>query len=104
AKLVAYPDQDRAYADLQVGRLDAALQDLVQAELGFLRSPQGAAFEAGKAIESDLMPGTSAIGILKGNQALKALLDKGLAQLHADGTYARLQKQYFGDLVLYSNK
>lgn len=38
AKLVAYPDQDRAYADLQVGRLDAALQDLVQTELGFLRA------------------------------------------------------------------
>ena len=104
ARTVAYPDQDRAYDDLLSGRLDAALQDMVQAELGFLRSPQGADFQTGKPIESDLMPGTSAIGILKGNETLKTLLDKGLAQLHADGTYARLQKKYFGDLILYSGK
>ena len=104
AKTVAYPDQDRAYADLLSGRLDAALQDMVQAELGFMQSPQGIDFQAGKPIESELMPGLSAIGILKGNAQLKGLLNDALAQLHADGTYAQLQQQYFGDLNLYSGQ
>ena len=56
----------------------------------------------GKVIESELMPSLSAIGIAKGNQALKTLLDQGLAALHADGTYARLQEQYFPGVDMFS--
>ena len=101
-KVVAYADQEQVYADLVAGRLNASLQDAQQAQSGFLRSPQGAGFELGKVIESELMPSMSAIGIAKGNQALKTLLDQGLAALHADGTYARLQEQYFPGVDMFS--
>ena len=103
-KAVAYPDQDRVYADLISGRLVASVQDSLQAQMGFLRSAQGVDFEVGKPIESDLLPSKSAIGIAKGNEALKTLLNQGLAALHADGTYDRLQKKYFGDINMFSGK
>ena len=101
-RIVAYPDQEQVYADLVAGRLQASLQDAQQAQNGFLRSPQGAGFVMGPLIESELMPSKSAIGLAKGNLALKASLDKGLAALHADGTYARLQEQYFPGVNMFS--
>lgn len=103
-KVVAYADQEQVYADLVAGRLQASLQDAQQAQSGFLHSPQGVGFALGPLIESELMPSQSAIGIAKGNQALKALLDKGLAALHADGTYARLQEQYFPGVDMFSGQ
>lgn len=101
-KIVSYPDQEQVYADLVAGRLHASLQDAQQAQNGFLSTPQGAGFVLGPLIESALMPSKSAIGLAKGNLALKALLDKGLAALHADGTYARLQEQYFPGVNMFS--
>jgi histidine transport system substrate-binding protein len=103
-KVVAYADQEQVYADLQTGRLQASLQDAQQAQSGFLRSPQGAGFVLGPIIESELMPSMSGIGIAKGNHGLKALLDKALAALHADGTYARLQEQYFPGVNMFSGQ
>lgn len=103
-KIVAYADQEQVYADLMAGRLQASLQDAQQAQSGFLRTAQGAGFVLGAPIESELMPSKSAIGIAKGNHALKALLDQGLAALHADGTYARLQEQYFPGVDMFSGQ
>lgn len=103
-KVVAYADQEQVYADLLTGRLQASLQDAQQAQSGFLRSPQGAGFVLGPMIESPLLPSKSGIGIAKGNHALKNLLDKGLAALHADGTYARLQAQYFAGVNMFSGQ
>ncbi|WP_248751273.1 transporter substrate-binding domain-containing protein [Pseudomonas sp. MWU15-20650] len=103
-KVVAYADQEQVYADLVAGRLHASLQDAQQAQSGFLRSAQGEGFVLGPLIESELMPSRSAIGIAKGNGALKALLDKGLAALHADGTYDRLQEQYFPGVNMFSGQ
>jgi histidine transport system substrate-binding protein len=100
----AYANQDQVYADLTSGRLDASVQDMLQAELGFLKSPAGADYEVSKAIDDPLLPSKTAVGIKKGNKDLKALLDKGIKALHDDGTYATIQKKHFGDLNLYSGK
>nr|WP_161556783.1 hypothetical protein [Paraburkholderia hospita] len=43
-KIVAYENQDQVYADLVSRRLAAMLQDAVQADYGFLKTPRGAAF------------------------------------------------------------
>jgi len=77
---------------------------MLQAELGFLKSPAGAGFEVSEAINDPLLPAKTAIGISKGNKDLKALLDKGIKALHDDGKYAEIQKKHFGDLNLYSGK
>ncbi|WP_415765743.1 transporter substrate-binding domain-containing protein [Pseudomonas sp. ZB1P45] len=100
----AYANQDQVYADLISGRLDASIQDMLQAELGFLKSPQGANFEVSKPVESELLPSKTAVGINKGNTELKALLDKGIKALHDNGTYAAVQQKHFADLNLYSGK
>jgi len=100
----AYANQDQVYADLISGRLDASIQDMLQAKLGFLKSPQGADFEVSKPVDSELLPAKTAVGIAKGNTELKALLDKGIQALHDDGTYDAIQKKHFGDLTLYSGK
>ncbi|OSR68874.1 Lysine/arginine/ornithine-binding periplasmic protein [Pseudomonas syringae pv. actinidiae] len=100
----AYANQDQVYADLTSGRLDASIQDMLQAELGFLKSPAGADYEVSKPIDSELLPAKTAIGIAQGNKELKALLDKGIKAMHDDGTYAEIQKKHFGDLNLYGGK
>ncbi|MHA6193450.1 transporter substrate-binding domain-containing protein [Pseudomonas wadenswilerensis] len=100
----AYANQDQVYADLISGRLDASIQDMLQAELGFLKSEKGAGYEVSEPVNSDLLPSKTAVGIRKGNTELKALLNKGIKALHDDGTYAEIQKKHFGDLNLYSGK
>ena len=100
----AYANQDQVYADLTSGRLDASIQDMLQAELGFLKSPQGADYEVSKPVDDPLLPAKTAVGIKKGNKELMALLDKGIEALHKDGTYDTIQKKHFGDLNLYSGK
>ncbi|EGH41481.1 amino acid ABC transporter periplasmic amino acid-binding protein, partial [Pseudomonas syringae pv. pisi str. 1704B] len=59
----AYANQDQVYSDLTSGRLDASIQDMLQAELGFLKSPAGADYEVSKPIDSELLPAKTAIGI-----------------------------------------
>ena len=103
-KTQAYANQDQVYADLISGRLDASVQDMLQAELGFLKSPQGTGYEISAAIDDPLLPSKTAVGIKKGNQALQTLLNKGIKALHDDGTYAKIQQKHFGDLNLYSGK
>jgi len=103
-KTQAYANQDQVYADLTSGRLDAGIQDMLQAELGFLKSPQGADYDVTKPVDNALLPAKTAVGIKKGNTELKALLDKGIKALHDDGKYAEIQKKHFGDLNLYSGK
>ena len=77
---------------------------MLQAELGFLKSPQGAGYEVSEPIDSELLPSKTAVGIAKGNKELKALIDKGIKALHDDGTYTEIQKKHFGELNLYSGK
>ena len=100
----AYANQDQVYADLISGRLDASIQDMLQAELGFLKSPQGVDYEVSPPVDSPLLPAKTAVGIAKGNSELKALINKGIQALHDDGTYAAIQKKHFCDLNLYSGK
>ncbi|MCY1184080.1 Histidine-binding periplasmic protein precursor [compost metagenome] len=77
---------------------------MLQAELGFLKSPQGAGYEVSAPVESELLPSKTAVGIKKGNKELQDLINKGIKALHDDGTYAEIQKKHFGDLNLYSGK
>ncbi|CAM2137929.1 MULTISPECIES: ABC transporter substrate-binding protein [Paraburkholderia] len=97
--VVPYQNQDQVYADLISGRLDAALQDEVQADLGFLKTPRGAGFQfAGKEIPT----GAAAIGLRKEDTDLKAKIDKAIADMIKDGTYKKIEAKYF-DFDVYGN-
>jgi lysine/arginine/ornithine transport system substrate-binding protein len=96
-KVVSYQNQDQVYADLKSGRLDASLQDGVQATFGFLKTPNGEGFElAGPEVnDAKILGAFAAIGLRKGDTDLKNALNKGLAEILKDGTYQTLAKKYF---------
>ncbi|GAB7531259.1 transporter substrate-binding domain-containing protein [Pseudomonas sp. 3A(2025)] len=99
-----YQNQNQVYYDLVSGRLDASLQDMLQAKAGFLDLPQGADYELSGHVESELLPSKTAVAVAKGNDDLKAQLNRAIKTIHENGTYSRLQAKYFGDLNLYSGK
>ena len=102
AQVKAYQSQDQNYADLINGRLDATVTDKLEAQLNFLSKPEGADFKSGPAIKDPTLPLDIAMGLRKNDPELKALLDKGIAMIHADGTYAEIQKKYVGDVDIYN--
>ncbi|BEU22239.1 ABC transporter substrate-binding protein [Paraburkholderia sp. 22B1P] len=95
--VVPYQNQDQVYSDLATGRLDAALQDELQADAGFLKTPRGKDFAwAGPEVKDPKTLGEgTAIGVRKEDGELKAKLNKALAEVHQDGTFTKLEKQYF---------
>lgn len=100
--VVTYPNQDQVYADLLSGRLDATLQDEVQADAGFLKTPRGKGFAfAGPEVKDPKTIGEgTAIGLRPEDIELKAMLNTALAEIHQDGTFRKLAKQYF-DFDIY---
>ncbi len=100
--VISYQNQDQVYADLLTGRLDAALQDAVQASAGFLKTPQGHGFEfAGPELKDPKILGNAgAIGLRKEDSDLKSALNQAILELLRDGTYERLAKKYF-DFDIY---
>jgi lysine/arginine/ornithine transport system substrate-binding protein len=95
--VVSYQNQDQVYADLLSGRLAASLQDTVEADIGFLKTPRGKGFEfAGPSLVDEKILGVGAgIGLRKQDTDLKAKIDKAIADLIKDGTYKKLEKKYF---------
>lgn len=99
-KVVSYPGQDQVYADLLSGRLDASLQDSVEADYGFLRTPKGKDYAlvaniAAAQDPKDVLGSYVAIGVRKNETALLAKINEAIAALHSNGTYDKLQSKYF---------
>lgn len=92
--VVQYKSQDEVFDDLVTGRLDGALLGTVEADQGFLRTPQGKGFAfAGQPLSmGDHGVG---IGMRKDDLQLKASIDAAIAGMLADGTYARIAHRYF---------
>ncbi|MFM0244671.1 ABC transporter substrate-binding protein [Paraburkholderia sediminicola] len=97
ARIVPYQNQDQVYTDLLSGRLDGALQDAVQADIGFLNTPRGAGFQfAGQDIvDAKILGNGAGIGMRKDDVDLKEKIDKAIADIIKDGTYKAIEKKYF---------
>ncbi|KVD71350.1 ABC transporter substrate-binding protein [Burkholderia ubonensis] len=97
ATVVPYQNQDQVYADLIAGRLDGALQDAVQADIGFLKTPRGKDFQfVGTDLDDPKTLGNGAgIGLRKEDTDLKAKIDKAIGDMRKDGTYDKIAKKYF---------
>lgn len=96
-EIVSYQNQDLVYEDLMAGRVDATLADAVQADLGFLKTPKGAAFAfAGNPVVDKKTLGAGvAIGLRKTDTELRIAINKAFADLLKDGTYRKLEQKYF---------
>ncbi|WP_166361943.1 ABC transporter substrate-binding protein [Pseudomonas akapageensis] len=95
--ILSYQTQDQVYIDLINGRLDAALQPAVQGDLGFLQKPQGKgfAFAGEPIIDKRLNDNGVAIGVRKGDDALREKINEAFASIRASGEYDKLASQYF---------
>lgn len=103
--VISYPGQDQVYADLLSGRLDASLQDSVEADYGFLKTPQGANYVLAGNVTydpQDVLGSFIAIGIRKDEPGLKAKIDKAIATILVNGTYKKIEAQYF-NFNVYGN-
>ncbi len=96
--VVSYPGQDQVYADLLSGRLDASLQDSVEADYGFLKTPKGADYALAGNVTydpKDVLGSYIAIGLRKNDTALKAKIDQAIATIIKNGTYKKIEAKYF---------
>jgi polar amino acid transport system substrate-binding protein len=87
-----YPTQDDAYLDLASGRLDAVLADVGPSNLWLATDDGKCCAFAGEAVVKDDQIG---IAIRKEDQDLKGMINKALAEIIADGTYAQINDKYF---------
>ncbi|MEV1328073.1 ABC transporter substrate-binding protein [Micromonospora costi] len=87
---VRVPDYNGAINQLKAGTADAWI---APAEIG----EKSAADSGGKiAVAAKLLsPAPTAYAVAKGNDALREALNKGLDEVIADGTWSRLQAQYY---------
>lgn len=97
-KVVSYQNQNQVYADLLSGRLNASLQDSVEADYGFLKTPKGKDFQFGGNVTydpKDVLGSYIAIGVRKDEPELLKKIDWAIAQLHKNGEYKKLQAKFF---------
>ncbi|MDH0863491.1 transporter substrate-binding domain-containing protein [Mitsuaria sp. GD03876] len=85
-----YPGATEYLQDLATGRIDAALNDSLL--IPYLKEKTKLPVKAGAAIGD---PATNAIPFRKGSPKFQAAIDKALADLQADGTYAKISTKWF---------
>ncbi len=102
--VVSYQNQDQVYADLKSGRLDATLQDEVQASVGFLKTPNGAGYAfAGPDVEDKKTIGDgTGIGLRPEDKDLIAQFNGAIKAIHKDGEFNTMAKKYF-DFNIYKH-
>lgn len=87
----SYPGAPENLQDLAVGRVDAALNDSLM--VAYLLSNSALPIKAGARVGQVERMG---VALQKGNPALKAALDKALADAGADGSLAKISVKWFG--------
>ncbi|NML34447.1 transporter substrate-binding domain-containing protein [Paraburkholderia antibiotica] len=93
-RILSYANQESVYLDLLSGRMDAALQDDIQAQASVLHTPRGKNFQfVGPAVEN--ADSRVAIAVQKGNLKLRDAINKSIANIRANGKYDAVRKKYF---------
>lgn len=97
AQIVRYTKQDEVFLDMTAGRVDAALADIIAAQTGFLKTPQGKNFEfTGPVYDEPKYFGVGAgVAMRKNDVELRNDINKAIATMRANGTYKKIQDKYF---------
>jgi polar amino acid transport system substrate-binding protein len=101
AEVKVYQTQDEANQDLAAGRIDATQADSIALD-AFLASDAGKACCAlvGAVADDPAILGAGVgAGLRKGEDALKAKINEGIAKILADGTYDTITKGYFASSI-----
>ncbi len=97
ADIVLYPTQDEVYLDLTSGRCDAAMQDSIAGQEGFLATPAGegyAFFGPGFSIPKYHGEGAG-IGVRKSDGELRDRLSAAISAIRENGVYKEINDAYF---------
>jgi ABC-type amino acid transport substrate-binding protein len=89
---------EEAYLDLQSGRVDAIMADVVAASEGFMKTPEGEGYEfRGPEYTGVKWFGYGAgVGVRKQEAHIAEAFSKAIAEIRADGTYQKLADKWFG--------
>lgn len=103
AEVKAYGTQDEANLDLISGRVDLVAADsFVLAEFLESDAGKGAEFVGPDFTDQKYLGEGIGIGVRKEDTALVEKLNKAIAQIRADGTYAKINAKYF-DFDVYGD-
>lgn len=93
-----YGTMDEAYLDLDSGRIDAILLDVVAVQDGFLSKPEGEGFElrGPEYTGSEWFGYGAAVGVRQEDQAIADAFSAAIEVLRDDGTYAEISDKWFG--------
>lgn len=96
--LRVYGTMDEAYLDLQAGRTDAVMGDVVALSQGFLKKPGGDKFEfRGPEYTGTKWFGYGAgVGVRKDQSYIADAFSRAIKELRADGTYGKISDKWFG--------
>lgn len=89
--VVTYPGAPEYLADLAAGRLDAAYNDRLL--VGYLITKNNLPIRGAGVVGQ---PEPVGIAFKKTNTALGSAINRALAQIKADGTYAKISRKWFG--------
>lgn len=89
ATVQSYTDISKAFTDLAVGRIGAVLTDLPASDR-FVQAVPGL-----QMVQIYRTNDTYAIAVAKSNPSLRAAINRVLAAMHQDGTYALIYQKWF---------
>ena len=102
SEIVRYTGQDQVFLDLASGRVDAVQVDAVAAGSSFLKRPAGKdfAFFGPMFTDPKYFGAGAGVAVRKGDAELVAKLNQAIKDIRANGTYQKIEKQYF-DFSVY---
>ena len=101
-QIKSYATQDEANMDLTAGRVDLVIADATVLQGGFLDTDAGKGYAfVGPSFTAEKWFGEGiGIAVRKGNDDLKAMLNKAIKEIRANGVYQKINAKYF-DFDLY---
>jgi lysine-arginine-ornithine-binding protein len=96
--LRVYGTMDEVYLDLQAGRVDAIMADVVAVSAGFLSKPGGEKFEMrGPEYTGAKWFGYGAgVGVRKEEAYIADAFSKAIHEMREDGSYQKISNKWFG--------
>ncbi|MBM7060606.1 transporter substrate-binding domain-containing protein [Pseudomonas sp. UL073] len=103
AAIERFDSAQEAYDALYQGKVNLVLDDAVSGYMSFLDTPRGEGFGrvGGAVVAPKYMGVGQGIAVRKGDEALKARLNQALAVILSNGTYNRIERQYFRQFSVY---
>jgi arginine/ornithine transport system substrate-binding protein len=101
--VVGYDAQDQVYLDIKAGRLDGTVADMSEVEGGFLSTPDGKNYVfVGPALNIKKYFGDGVgAAMRKDNNELKAILNKAIGEIRADGTWKKISEEFVPGVDLW---